>query len=101
LGSQSGWWELPTSWREILFFILFITLVIYYKLDKLKSSQPEFFTQFYLLSIALKMLGSLALIFFIAWRDRNSAGGNVILFIITYLTITFLEVLFLLRKTTR
>jgi hypothetical protein len=97
-GSQQGWWALPTSWIEILFVILFISIVIFYKLDNLKASQPEVFTQFYLLSIVVKMIGSLALIFFIVWDDPTSAAGNVVIFIISYLTLTFLEVFFLLRR---
>ena len=100
-GSQQGWWAIPTSWIEILVFILFLSLVIYYKLDNLKARQPEVFTQFYLLSIALKMVGSLALIFFIVWDDPTSAVGNVVIFIISYLTLTFLEVFFLLRRSAK
>jgi len=100
-GSQQGWWPLPPSWIEILFFILFITLVIYYNLHKLKARQPEAFAQFYLLSIALKMIGSLTLIFYIVWDDPASAAQNVALFIMAYLTLTLLEVWFLLRRSVR
>lgn len=97
-GSQQGAWVLPTYWKEILFFVLFITLVIYYNLNKLRSKQPEAFTQFYLLSIVLKMIGGLTLIFFIVWDDPSSAIGNVTLFIVSYLILTFLEVFFLLVR---
>jgi hypothetical protein len=100
-GSQQGWWPLPPSWKEILFFILFITLVIYHNLNKLKARQPEAFTQFYLLSIVLKMVGSLAFIFFIVWDDPTSAAQNVALFIIAYLMLTFLEVFFLRSRSVR
>lgn len=100
-GSQQGWWALPTSWIEILFFIQFITLVIYYNLNKLNTRQPEAFTQFYLLSIVLKMFGSLGLIFFIVWNAPSAAAGNVTLFIVSYLTLTFLEVFFLLRRSAK
>lgn len=98
IGSQQGMWILPTYWIEILFFVLFITLVIYYNLNKLRSKQPEAFTQFYLLSIVLKMIGGLALIFFIVWDDPSSASGNVTLFVVSYLSLTFLEVYFLLSR---
>jgi hypothetical protein len=100
-GSQQGWWSLPSSWMEILLFVLFITLVIYYNLNKLKFRQPEAFTQFYLLSIVLKMVGGLSLIFFIVWDDPAAAAGNVALFIISYLTLTFLEVFFLLKRSVK
>jgi hypothetical protein len=91
-------WVLPTYWKEILFFVLFITLVIYYNLNKLRSKQPEAFTQFYLLSIVLKMVGGLTLIFFIVWDAPSAATGNVTLFIVSYLILTFLEVFFLLVR---
>jgi len=98
MGSQQGWWILPTAFREILTFVLFITLVVFYNLNKLRFRQPEAFTQFYLLSIVLKMVGGLALIFFIVWDDPASAAGNVVLFIVSYLTLTFLEVFFLMKR---
>ena len=98
IGSQQGMWILPTYCIEILFFVLFITLVIYYNLNKLGSKQPEAFTQFYLLSIVLKMMGGLTLIFLIVWDDPSAAIGNVTLFIVSYLILTFFEVFFLLAR---
>ncbi len=97
-GSEQGLWILPTYWKEILFFVSFITIVLYYNLNKLRSKQPEAFTQFYLLSIVLKMIGGLTLIFFIVWDAPSSAIGNVTLFIVSYLILTFLEVFFLLQR---
>ena len=99
-GSKLGWWLLPGAWREILIFISFITLVVYYKLSKLAPGQTAAFAQFYLLSIVLKLTGSLALIFFIVWDNPADAAGNVTLFIISYLLLTFVEVYFLLKRTT-
>jgi len=101
VGSQYGWWILPRALREILIFVLFITLVVFYNLNKLKFRQPQAFTQFYLLSIVLKITGGLALIFFIVWDDPASAAGNVTLFIVSYLTLTFVEVFFLLKRSGR
>lgn len=100
-GSQQNAWGLPSYWMEILFFVLFTTVVVYYNLNKLRTRQPEVFTQFYLLSIVLKMVGGLTLISFIVWAEPSAAIGNVTLFIISYLTLTFLEVYFLLSKSAR
>jgi hypothetical protein len=100
-GSQQNAWGLPSHWLEVLFFVLFITVVVYYNLNKLRGRQPEVFTQFYLLSIVLKMVGGLTLISFIVWTEPSAAIGNVTLFIISYLTLTFLEVYFLLSKSGR
>lgn len=98
VGEQQSLWVMPEAWMEILIFVLFITVVIYYNLNKLRAKQPEAFTQFYLLSIVLKMVGGLTLIFFIVWDDPAAAMGNVTLFIISYLILTFLEVYFLLSR---
>ncbi len=100
-GSQQNAWVLPSYWVEILFFVLFITVVVYYNLNKLRTRQPEVFTQFYLLSIVLKMVGGLTFISFIVWTEPSASIGNVTLFIISYLTLTFLEVYFLLSKSDR
>ncbi len=97
-GYHEAWWNLPTFWVEILFFNLFMTVVVYYNLNKLKAGQPQAFTQFYLLSIVLKMIGGLTLISFIIWDDPAAAMGNVTLFIVSYLMLTFLEVYFLLSR---
>lgn len=101
IGSQEGFWILPTYWIEILFFVLFITMVIYYNLNKLRAKQTEAFTQFYLLSIVLKMVGGLTLVFFIVWDAPSAATGNVTLFIVSYLILTFLEVFFLLVRSAK
>ena len=100
-GSQQAWWSLPTYWTEILFFVMFMTVLVYYNLNKLTASQLEAFTQFYLLSIVLKMVGGLTLITFIVWDNPTSAIGNVSLFIVSYLILTILEVFFLLRRPLR
>lgn len=101
IGSQKAWWNLPTYWIEILLFILFMTAVIYYNLNKLRGSRPETFSQFYLLSIVLKMVAGLTLISIIVWSDPSAAIGNVTLFIVSYLILTFLEVFYLMSKPVR
>jgi hypothetical protein len=101
IGSQQAWWALPSYWVEILTFITFMTLVVYYNLNKLSHKQPEAFTQFYLLSIALKMVAGLTLISMIVGSDTSAAIGNVTLFIVSYLILTFLEVYYLLGKSGR
>jgi hypothetical protein len=98
VGAHYAWWSLPTYWIEILVFILLMTGVIYYNLNKLRGNRPEAFTQFYLLSIVLKMVGGLTLISIIVWTEPSAAIGNVTLFVVSYLMLTGLEVFSLLRK---
>lgn len=97
LGSRQAWWPLPAFWMEILSFIFFITLVIGYNLMRLRKKQPDVFVQFYLLSIALKMVAGLAFIFFLVIDSPHEALGSAALFIISYILFTVLEVLFLVR----
>lgn len=101
LGSQQAWWKMPSYWIEILTFILFMTIVIFYNLNKLRNNRPESFSQFYLLSIVIKILAGLTLISVIVWTDSTSAVGNVTLFIASYLILTFFEVFYLLNKSAR
>ncbi len=96
-GSAQGWWALPLFWREIIFFVFFITAVIGYNLIKLRQKQLAF-VQFYLLSITLKLVAGLAFIFFIVWKTPVEAKGSAALFIVAYLTFTLLEVGFLIKK---
>jgi hypothetical protein len=98
-GSNSAWWDLPTYWIEILIANLFLTLIVYGYLVKVQKHQPQIFTQFYLLSIVVKMLGGLGLITFIVWDQPDAATGNVALFIISYLIFTLLEVINLVIRT--
>lgn len=98
LGARQAWWPLPAFWMEILLFIFFITLVIGYNLLRLKKKQPDVFVQFYLLSIALKMVAGLAFIFFLVIDSPNEAYGSTALFIISYILFTALEVLFLVSR---
>lgn len=97
-GGISNWWPLPTYWLEIILINLILTLVVFIYLEKIRKEQPQIFTQFYLLSIIVKMAGSLSLIAFIVWSEPNHAVGNVVVLIISYLSFTFLEVNNLLSR---
>jgi hypothetical protein len=97
-GSEWNWWALPLFWKEIIFFVFFITVVIGYNLIALRQKQVQAFTQFYLLSISVKLVAGLAFMFFIIWKAPVEAKGSAALFIVSYLIFTFLEVVFLMRK---
>lgn len=88
----------PSLWKEIIFFLFFITLIITNYLFKLRQKQPQAFVQFYLLSITLKMVVGLGFVFLLIWKAPTEVRGNVGLFIISYLLFTGLEVIFLMRK---
>jgi hypothetical protein len=98
LGSVQGWWSLPLFWKEIILFMFLITLIIGYKLVQMRRRQAETFVQFYLLSITVKMVAGLTFVFFIVWKNPESARGSAALFILSYLLFTLAEVGFLMRK---
>jgi hypothetical protein len=97
-GNLLAWWNMPTYWIEILAVNFFITVVLYIYLLKVQTQQPQIFTQFYLLSIVLKMVGGLTLITYVVWDAPGEAFGNVVTFISSYLIFTIVEVSSLLKK---
>lgn len=98
LGSVQMGWSFPLFWKEIIVFMLFITLIIGYKLVRMRKEQAAAFVQFYLLSITLKMAAGLAFIVFIILKVPGEAMGSASLFILCYLLFTLAEVVFLIRK---
>lgn len=98
LGSVQMWWSLPLFWKEIIVFMLFVTLIIGYKLFRMRKEQAAAFVQFYLLSITLKMAAGLAFIVFIFLKVPGESMGSASLFILCYLLFTLVEVVFLIRK---
>jgi hypothetical protein len=93
--------EQPTYATELLLTLAITTLLIFYYLLQWVHKRPQLFAQFYLLTIALKLLGYGALVAFVVIDDPAGAIANVVLFLLAYVVFTFLEVLFLFRQVTR
>lgn len=98
LGHQWGWWPDLLFWKEILFFLFFVTLIIGYNLQKIRRRQPRVFIQFYMLSIVLKMVVGLAFIFVLVWKVPVETRPSTALFMIGYALFTGVEVFFLVRS---
>ncbi|MCW5910288.1 MAG: hypothetical protein KIT62_04400 [Cyclobacteriaceae bacterium] len=96
-GSVQAWWSLPPLWVQVLIFLFLIHLIIGFNLVRIRKKQPQMFTQFYLLSIALKMVAGLAFIFFLVWDNPAEAGPTAALFMVAYVLFTLAEVVYLLR----
>jgi hypothetical protein len=93
-----NWIERPPSYRlEIILFLFFITSLIYRYIFRFASKGPEVVSQFYLLSIAMKLLGGCSFIAAIIFLDRPNMAGNVILFLIAYIVFTASEIAFLIH----
>ncbi len=100
IGGKYHWFTATPSYGyEIIFFLGISTAVIFRFL--IRPSLAPYFTQAYLLSIALKMLGYGAFILVIIFKDRSGAFGNALLFIVSYLLFTALEVGFLFVRINR
>jgi hypothetical protein len=95
LGVSKNWFLRPTFGWEIIAILTFFTGFVFFKLDK--TPRPNF-TQTYLLTIVLKILFGGILIAFILFMDAQMAVENALVFIISYLLFTSLEVFFLFRK---
>jgi hypothetical protein len=92
-------WVAPPSFGwQIIILLAISTLLIYYYLLDWHQTRPDLFTQFYLASIALKILAYGAVIGIIIYFDKPGAVPNAILFLICYVIFTLLEVAFLFRK---
>ena len=97
-GASQAWWNLPAMWIQVLVFLFVAMLIIGVNLLRIRKSQPQVFVQFYLLSIALKMLAGLAFIFFLIWDNPAEAAPLAALFMVGYILFTGAEVVFLLPK---
>ncbi|MBX2900892.1 MAG: hypothetical protein KF775_14670 [Cyclobacteriaceae bacterium] len=95
LGNTWAWWTLPDGWILVLIFLLIAMLVVGLNLLRIRKNQPQVFVQFYLLSIAVKMVAGLAFIFFLIWDNPAEAAPLAALFMVGYILFTGAEVLFL------
>jgi len=93
-----NWIEnLPSYRLEIILFLFFITSLIYRYIFRFVSKGPEVVSQFYLLSIAIKLLGGCSFIVAIIILDKPNMAGNVVLFLAGYIVFTIAEIVFLMR----
>ena len=95
----AGFAVAPSYTLAIIFSLAVSTFLIYYFL--FKRSRDAAFTQYYLLSIVLKMLGYGTFVLVIIFTDRAGATGNAVLFLVSYLLFTVLEIGFLFTKIDR
>ena len=95
-GITNEWIKRPPSfYHETLAFLFLATLTIFYKLTRVRDSM---FVQFYLLSMAVKLLAYTSFNLVIVLKDRVGALENVIFFMLVYTTFTVLEIAFLYRR---
>ena len=98
LGATRLWWEMPLLGVELILILAAFNWILFRYLQKIKQSSSANFNMFYLLSIALKLLGGLMVLGVIFWIDKAGAFAHAIIFLITYLLFTALEVVFLMNR---
>lgn len=89
----------PSFFYETLIFLVFATVVVYVYLYKL--NKPGIFVQFYLLTMALKLLGYGGYNLVMILQDKPGAVANVVFFMLVYVVFTALEIGFLYHKISR
>jgi len=90
--------ERPSFYFQTLALLAIGTGGLYHFLSKVRASNPDFFVQLYLATIALKLLAYGVYLGIVIWKDRPGAIENVVFFMIAYIIFTALEVFFLWRK---
>jgi len=93
-----NWLKISPSYTlETVLFLFFITSLIYRYIFRFASKGPEVVSQFYLLSIAIKLLGGCSFIVAISVLDKPNMTGNVVLFLVGYIVFTIAEIAFLIH----
>lgn len=95
-GSDRDWFVVPSYFYEILAFVALTTLVLYAFLNHLRN--PGIFTQMYLLTLVVKLLGSGVFLLLVVLGDKAGAAENAVFFLIAYTVFTTLEISFLISR---
>jgi hypothetical protein len=94
-----GWIsQVPSLFIPTTILLFIITAVICRYLNRFKTS--PLFTQFYLLSMVVKLLTALCYCVLVVLDSRDGAVANVVYFLALYVVYTVIEIMFLYRLIT-
>lgn len=97
-GIQLEWWSsMPSYWFETIAVQLVGVILVYFYLSRV-SGQPQVFANRYIFTIVLKLIVFGTLILGIIYLDSQEASANGLLFIVSYIGFTALEVSVLFRE---
>jgi hypothetical protein len=88
----------PSYLLEVLLFLSTSTVIVFYFLQKTKTTEPLDFVKNFLLSVILKILLGALFIFILMRLDSASAYANALFFMISYLLFTGYEVAVLMKR---
>ena len=99
-----GFWGLetpPEYFYQTLIFLFLSTVGLYRFLLRIKQQRPDFFVQFYLATMVVKLIAYGAYLFVIATNQKTKAMDDVVFFMVVYFVFTALEIGFLFRHVNR
>jgi hypothetical protein len=99
LSLQLGWLQVKPSFAWPTLILLFTTTVLIYGYLH-NANASGFFTQFYLLSMAIKLLAYSSYNLVIVLKDKPGAVPNVVFFMAVYFVFTVCEIVFLYHRIT-
>jgi hypothetical protein len=99
-----GIWSLdvlPGYFYQTTIFLFIITTGLYRFLLKTKQQRSDFFVQFYLATLVIRLIAFGAYIFLMVQNQPEQAQENTIFFLVVYAIFTSLEIGFLYRQVNR
>lgn len=92
---------LPEYFYRTLVFLFVSTVGLYRFLLRTKQQRPDFFIQFYLATMVVKLIAYGAYMFVVVTSQETKAVNDVAFFMIVYFIFTALEIGFLYRQVNR
>lgn len=99
-----GYWgleTLPTYFYRTLIFLFVSTVGLYRFLLRTKQQRPDFFVQFYLATMVVKLIAYGAYMFVVVTSQKGKAVNDVTFFMAVYFVFTAIEIGFLYRHVNR
>jgi len=99
-----GFWGIetrPEYFFRTLIFLFVSTAGLYRFLLRTKQQRPDFFVQFYLATMVVKLIAFGAYMFLVIRSQTEKAGYDVAFFMVVYFIFTAIEIGFLYRQVNR
>jgi len=99
-----GFWviePLPEYFFRTLIFLFVSTAGLYRFLLRTKQQRPDFFVQFYLATMVVKLIAYGAYMFIVVTSQTENAVYDVMVFMVVYFIFTAIEIGFLYRQVNR
>ncbi|HEY3430255.1 MAG TPA: hypothetical protein VGK39_06230 [Cyclobacteriaceae bacterium] len=100
----AGIWGIETQpeyFYQTLIFLFLTTAGLFRFLLRIKQQRPDFFVQFYLATMVVKLIAYGAFMFILVRALSEKAMPDVVFFMIVYFIFTSLEIGFLYRHVNR